>query len=92
MKEFVLFKIDYFTWHYSQGVKDMMSIWRNVLWVISNFFSVKDLVKSLFTPWKMLGEEKTKSGMEITIGKKIQIKIEFIRFLSLSESQSDMRL
>ena len=65
MKEFVLFKIDYFAWHYSQGITDITTLWRNVLWAISNFFSVGNLLKSLFSPWKQLGEERTKSGLDM---------------------------
>lgn len=43
----------------------MVLMWRNVLWAVSNYFSIKALLKSIFTPWRQLGEEKTGSGFDL---------------------------
>jgi|SRR3989344_9023107 len=64
MVGFLVFSTEYVFWHYSQGVRDVMSAWRNVLWFVSNYFSIGLLAKSLFSPWRSLGETKKKSGFD----------------------------
>jgi hypothetical protein len=46
----------YFLWHYSQGVFDYFKVWRNLIWFLWNFFSIKILLKTFFTPFKRLKE------------------------------------
>ena len=47
----------YFSWHYGQAYKDIYGVWMNFVWFCFNFFSITDLLASLFQPWKRMGEE-----------------------------------
>ena len=49
---------DYFLWHYSVAYADIIGICRNYLWFVNHLFSVPDLLKSLFSPFKRIKEEK----------------------------------
>jgi hypothetical protein len=46
----------YAKWHYGRGLKEFFGVPGNFLWFITNFFSFKLLLKTLFAPWKRLGE------------------------------------
>lgn len=46
----------YVKWHYGQGLRELLGVIGNFLWFISHFFSFKLLLKTLFAPWKRLGE------------------------------------
>jgi len=46
----------YFLWHYSQGLLDYFKVWKNLVWFLWNFFSIKILVKTFFTPFQRLKE------------------------------------
>jgi hypothetical protein len=46
----------YVKWHYGRGLKELFGVAQNFLWFIANFFSFKLLLKTLFAPWKRLGE------------------------------------
>jgi hypothetical protein len=46
----------YVKWHYGRGLRELFGVAGNFLWFISHFFSFKLLVKTLFAPWKRLGE------------------------------------
>lgn len=46
----------YFKWHYSDSLKDAAVIWRDFLFFIYHFFSLKYLVLSFFKPWRRMGE------------------------------------
>jgi hypothetical protein len=46
----------YVKWHYSQGLREIFQVVGNFLWFVSHFFSFKLLAKTLFTPWKRMGE------------------------------------
>ena len=46
----------YAKWHYGQGLRELFGVTQNFLWFVVNFFSFKLLFKTLFTPWKRLGE------------------------------------
>lgn len=50
------FFVVYLKWHYSKAVAELVSVFENFLWFISHFFSFKLLLKTLFAPWKRLGE------------------------------------
>lgn len=49
---------DYLFWHYSAAYADIFGIIRNYLWVVNRKFSVLDVLKNLFAPFKRLKEEK----------------------------------
>jgi hypothetical protein len=49
---------DYLLWHYSVAYTDIVGIIRNYLWAVNHMFSVPDVLRSLFAPFKRLQEEK----------------------------------
>lgn len=46
----------YVKWHYGRGLREFFGVAGNFLWFIIHFFSFKLLLKTLFAPWKRLGE------------------------------------
>ena len=50
------FILAYVKWHYGRGLKELFKVAGNFLWFVTNFFSFKLLLKTLFAPWKRLGE------------------------------------
>jgi len=62
----LILAMDYFLWHYSQGVKDILLLWKNLLWFITSFFSLPILARNLLAPWHALEEKKTKGGIIIS--------------------------
>jgi len=46
----------YVKWHYGQGLRELFYVAGNFLWFVAHFFSFKLLLKTLFAPWKRLGE------------------------------------
>ena len=49
---------DYFVWHYSTALSDILHIWWNYLWFVNHLFSVPDVLRTWFAPWKRLQEKK----------------------------------
>lgn len=47
---FTAFITDYLSWHYSEALRDMTEILKNFLWFGYNFFSIRVLLKTLFSP------------------------------------------
>ncbi len=48
---------DYLGWHYTDAVVDITYLIRNFLWAVGHMFSVKEVLLTLFSPWKRLKEE-----------------------------------
>lgn len=46
----------YIVWHYSIAIRDIFSLWGDSLWFLWNYFSIRQLTKTFFTPFKRLGE------------------------------------
>ena len=42
----------YFFWHYSRALREIFSIWKNFVWFVGHFFSIRQLAASWFSPWK----------------------------------------
>lgn len=49
---------NYFSWHYTVAYVDQMYIFKNYVWFLLHFFSVKEMLKSMISPWRRLQEEK----------------------------------
>ena len=59
----------YVSWHYSVAISDLLRIWKDFLVFIYNFFSIKDLALSLFSPWQRMQEGLRKGyGLEELFG------------------------
>lgn len=50
------FFLAYVRWHYGEGLRELFGVAGNFLWFVTHFFSFKLLLKTLFAPWKRLGE------------------------------------
>jgi hypothetical protein len=48
----------YLLWHYSRAFLEIFHVWFNFLWFIVHFFSLPQLLRSLFSPWKRIVEER----------------------------------
>lgn len=46
----------YLSWHYSRAWVGLWAIQRNLIWFIYHFFSLDVLSRTLFAPWRRLGE------------------------------------
>ena len=44
--------IDYFSWWYGQGLKLFFDWWHDLIGFVNYYFSIKDLILTLFQPWK----------------------------------------
>lgn len=49
---------DYFLWHYSRAFREIFHVWLNLLWFIIRFFSIPQLIRSWFAPFKRITEER----------------------------------
>jgi len=54
----------YLSWHYSQGILGYFNLWKNFLWFLWNFFSIKILLRTFFQPFKRL-KEKYHGGLDV---------------------------
>lgn len=53
---FLTFAHHYLQWHYTQGVTELLHIYRNFIWFIHRLFSLPELTRSLFSPYKRIVE------------------------------------
>ena len=64
--------LGYLKWHYTKALSATFSFWKNILFFLFNFFSIKSLLGNFFTPWKRLAD---------TYPKKFSLKIYSTTFL-----------
>ncbi|OJI09398.1 MAG: hypothetical protein COV08_01210 [Candidatus Vogelbacteria bacterium CG10_big_fil_rev_8_21_14_0_10_49_38] len=55
----------YFIWHYGQALIQFSRIYWRLTFFLFNFFSVPVLVRSLFAPWRRLGEAYPTAGIDL---------------------------
>ncbi len=48
----------YLLWHYTYALLEIFHIWNNFFWFIINFFSLPQLIRSYFAPWKRMTEDR----------------------------------
>jgi hypothetical protein len=46
----------YLKWHYGKALFATFSLWKNLLFFLLRFFSLKSLLTNFFAPWKRLTE------------------------------------
>jgi hypothetical protein len=49
---------DYFVWHYTKAWFLLWGVWRNFLWFVIHFFSLPQLMRSWFAPFKRITEDR----------------------------------
>lgn len=54
----------YIRWHYGKALSDLVIIAGNFIWFAWHFFSIELMLRTLFSPWQRLSEEK-KSGFDV---------------------------
>lgn len=46
----------YVIWHYTIGLRDIIQVWKDLFYFFGRFFSIKLLIKTLFSPFERLHE------------------------------------
>jgi len=54
------FFVRYAAWHFTQAPSLLFQLWMNLLWYLGHVFSVNELGRSLFSPWKRIVAQHTK--------------------------------
>lgn len=54
----------YFVWHYSRAFVDLARVWMNIFLFLNDFFSIGLLLRTLFSPWQRMQEQR-KKGVDI---------------------------
>lgn len=48
----------YLLWHYQSAFGEILHIWKNLVWFTFHFFSIPQLLRSYFQPWKRMTESR----------------------------------
>lgn len=54
----------YISWHYTIAFFEIFLLWKNFSWFLWNFFSIKLLFKTLFSPFRRLDVRRKKFDIE----------------------------
>lgn len=46
----------YLLWHYTRAFMELFHVWFNFIWFVVHFFSIPQLMRSWFAPWKRMVE------------------------------------
>lgn len=73
----LLLPLYYIRWHYTQALVDLVRIVLNFVWFFNEFFSIRLLLSTLFTPFHRLEDDaKTRGGIDIaTIAERILVSL-----------------
>lgn len=55
---FILIVHHYLLWHYSRAFFEIFHVWFNFLWFIVHLFSLPQLLRTWFSPWKRMTENR----------------------------------
>jgi len=50
----------YLKWHYGKALATTFVFWKNILFFLFNYFSLKNLIGNFFSPWKRLADSYPK--------------------------------
>ncbi len=53
--------LGYLGWHYSGAISALTNIWKNFLFFVFEFFSIRLLFRNFFDPWKKMADSYPKS-------------------------------
>jgi len=48
----------YLLWHYTKAFSEILHVWKNLFWFTFHFFSLPQLLRSYFKPWKRITEAR----------------------------------
>ena len=65
--------LGYLRWHYGQAFFSLISIWKNFLYFVFEYFSIKLLFVNFFDPWKRMAD---------SYSKKFELKKYFYTFIA----------
>ena len=51
----------YLLWHYTSAFAEMWHVFKNFVWFTVHFFSIPQLMRSWFAPWKRITEDRGNS-------------------------------
>jgi hypothetical protein len=57
----ILIILGYLKWHYGQAIYSLWNIWKNFLFFIFEFFSIKLLFQNFFDSWKRMTDDYPRS-------------------------------
>ncbi len=57
----VMISLWYIKWHYGKAIYSLSKVWKNFLFFVYGFFSIKLLFKNFFDPWKKMSDNYPKS-------------------------------
>ncbi len=60
MSSFLQLPISYLFWHYTIAWMDLLRLYKNFSWFLWNFFSIRILWETLFSPWHRILEHAEK--------------------------------
>ena len=81
--DFARFVISYFKWHYFEAFFDMYRVLTNYLWFVYNFFSIPDLLHTLFSPWKRMSDHSGKFIENLIVNLMMRFVGFFLRILTI---------